>query len=47
MCSDGGMASMIPKDRTVAALDEVWSSITEVLVGVEVAQWSLPPLLPG
>ena len=38
---------MIPKDRTVAALDEVWSSITELLVGLDDAQWSLPSPLPG
>jgi uncharacterized protein (TIGR03083 family) len=41
------MASLIPKDRTVAALDEVWSSITELLVGLDDAQWSLPSPLPG
>jgi uncharacterized protein (TIGR03083 family) len=41
------MASLIPKDRTVAALDEVWSSITELLVSLDDAQWSLPSPLPG
>jgi uncharacterized protein (TIGR03083 family) len=41
------MASLIPKDRTVAALDEVWASITELLVGLDDAQWSLPSPLPG
>ena len=41
------MASLIPKDRTVAALDEVWSSITELLVGLDDEQWSLPSPLPG
>lgn len=41
------MASLIPKDRTVAALDEVWSSITESLVGFDDAQWSLSTPLPG
>ena len=41
------MSSLIPKDRTVAALDEVWSSITELLVSLNDAQWSLPSPLPG
>ena len=47
VCSDGAMASLIPKDRTVAALDEVWSSITELLVGLDDAQWSSSSPLPG
>ena len=41
------MASLIPKDRTVAALDEVWSSITELLVGLDDEQWSVASPLPG
>lgn len=41
------MTSPIPKDRTVAALDEVWSSITDLLVDLDDAQWSLASPLPG
>jgi uncharacterized protein (TIGR03083 family) len=41
------MASLIPKDRTVAALDEVWSSITGLLVGLDAQQWSVASPLPG
>lgn len=47
MCSDELVASVIPKDRTVAALDEVWSSIIELLESLDDAQWSLPSPLPG
>ncbi len=46
-CCDGDMASLIPKDRTVAALDEVWASIIQLLVGLDDEQWSVASPLPG
>ena len=41
------MASNIPKDRTVAALGEVWASLDELLGGLTDDQWRLPSPLPG
>ena len=41
------MASNIPKDRTVAALGEVWASLGELLGGLTDGQWRLPSPLPG
>ena len=41
------MASSIPKDRTVAALGEVWASLSELLGGLTDEQWRLPSPLPG
>jgi uncharacterized protein (TIGR03083 family) len=41
------MASSIPKDRTVAALGEVWASLDGLLAGLNDAQWALPTPLPG
>jgi len=41
------MASNIPKDRTVAALGEVWASLDELLGDLTDAQWRLPSPLPG
>ena len=41
------MASSIPKDRTVAALGEVWSSLDNLLTGLGDDEWSMPTPLPG
>ena len=41
------MASNIPKDRTVAALGEVWASLGELLGELTDEQWRLPTPLPG
>jgi uncharacterized protein (TIGR03083 family) len=41
------MASSIPKDRTVAALGEVWSSLDDLLAGLSDAEWALASPLPG
>ena len=41
------MASNIPKDRTVAALGEVWTSLGDLLGELSDEQWGLPSPLPG
>ena len=41
------MASSIPKDRTVAALGEVWASLGDLLGELTDEQWRLPTPLPG
>ena len=41
------MTSSIPKDRTVAALGEVWASLGELLGDLTDEQWRLPSPLPG
>ena len=41
------MASNIPKDRTVAALGEVWSSMIDLLSDLDDVDWSAPSPLPG
>jgi uncharacterized protein (TIGR03083 family) len=41
------MASNIPKDRTVAALGEVWASLGELLGELSDDEWRLPSPLPG
>jgi uncharacterized protein (TIGR03083 family) len=41
------MASNIPKDRTIAALGEVWASLGELLGELTDDQWLLPSPLPG
>jgi uncharacterized protein (TIGR03083 family) len=41
------MASSIPKDRTVAALGEVWASLDDLLAGLTDDEWSQPTPLPG
>lgn len=41
------MTSIVPQDRTIAALAEVWASIADLLVGLDDEQWSLPSPLPG
>ena len=41
------MASNIPKDRTVASLGEVWTSLGDLLGQLGDEQWSLPSPLPG
>ena len=41
------MASSIPKDRTVAALGEVWASLDNLLTGLGDDEWSMPTPLPG
>lgn len=41
------MASDIPKDRTVAALAEVWASTSELLTSLPADEWSQPSPLPG
>jgi len=41
------MASLIPKDRTVAALGEVWTSIAGLLAELDDADWHRPSPLPG
>ncbi len=41
------MASNIPKDRTVAALGEVWASLSDLLGELTDDQWRAPSPLPG
>ena len=41
------MASIVAKDRTVAALGEVWTSLGELLAGLDDEQWQLASPLPG
>jgi uncharacterized protein (TIGR03083 family) len=41
------MASRIPKDRTVAALAEVWTSLGDLLAELSDQEWALPSPLPG
>jgi uncharacterized protein (TIGR03083 family) len=41
------MASSIPKDRTVAALGEVWASLDGLLAELTDDEWVLPTPLPG
>ena len=41
------MASNIPKDRTVAALGEVWASLGDLLGELTDEQWRLATPLPG
>jgi uncharacterized protein (TIGR03083 family) len=41
------MASSIPRERTVAALGEVWASLDDLLGGLTDDEWSLPSPLPG
>jgi uncharacterized protein (TIGR03083 family) len=41
------MASIVPKDRTVAALGEVWASLGDLLASLDDEQWRLPSPLPG
>jgi uncharacterized protein (TIGR03083 family) len=41
------MASSIPKDRTVAALGEVWASLDALLGELSQDEWLLPTPLPG
>lgn len=41
------MASSIPKDRTIAALGEVWASLDDLLEGLPATDWALPTPLPG
>ena len=41
------MASIIPKERTVAGLGEVWSSLSGLLGELSDDEWSLPTPLPG
>jgi uncharacterized protein (TIGR03083 family) len=41
------MASSIPKDRTVAALGEVWASLDELLGELTDDDWRRPTPLPG
>ncbi len=41
------MASSITKDRTVAALGEVWASLGELLGELSDDEWRLPSPLPG
>lgn len=41
------MASQIPKDRTIAALGAVWSSLSDLLASLPDEQWTLPSPLPG
>jgi uncharacterized protein (TIGR03083 family) len=41
------MASNVPKDRTVAALGEVWASLGELLGELDDDQWAMPSPLPG
>jgi uncharacterized protein (TIGR03083 family) len=41
------MASSIPKDRTVAALGEVWASLGGLLGDLGDDEWRLPSPLPG
>jgi uncharacterized protein (TIGR03083 family) len=41
------MASSVPKDRTVAALAEVWASIDDLLTGLPDSDWQRQTPLPG
>ena len=41
------MASIIPKERTVAALGEVWASIDDLLSGLSDEQWHAATTLDG
>ena len=41
------MASNIPRERTVAALGEVWSSLDDLLAGLTDDEWLRPSPLPG
>jgi uncharacterized protein (TIGR03083 family) len=41
------MASSIPKDRTIAALAEVWASLDDLLTGLDGEEWLRPTPLPG
>ena len=41
------MASNIPKDRTIASLGEVWTSLSELLGDFTDEQWRLASPLPG
>ena len=41
------MTTNIPKDRTVAALREVWTSLDELLAELSDDEWSAPSPLPG
>ena len=41
------MAVAIPKDRTIAALDEEWASIEGLLTTLSPADWSSQTVLPG
>ncbi len=41
------MAAEIPKDRTIAALGEVWASIDALLVTLSTEEWSASTPLPG
>jgi len=41
------MPSIIPKDRTVAALGEVWASVAGLLAELSDDEWRLPTPLPG
>lgn len=41
------MASNIPKERTVAGLEEVWASLGDLLGELSDDEWGLPSPLPG
>ena len=41
------MASSIPRERTVAALDEVWTSIEDLVDSLDEQQWAVSSPLPG
>ncbi|MEO1057823.1 MAG: maleylpyruvate isomerase N-terminal domain-containing protein, partial [Actinomycetota bacterium] len=41
------MAAPIPKDRTIAALDEVWTSIETLLSSLDDDEWATQTALPG
>lgn len=41
------MASNIPRERTVAALGEVWASLDDLLAGLSDDEWLRPSPLPG
>jgi len=41
------MTSLVPKERTVAALDAVWTSLAELLGELGDDEWRLPSPLPG
>ncbi len=41
------MAAQIPKDRTIAALGEVWASIDALIVTLSTEEWSAATPLPG
>ncbi len=41
------MAAPIPKDRTIAALDEVWTSTETLLASLDADEWSKQTALPG